>query len=127
MYAWLENFTKYFCVLGSIGIPLYGMRLVAQKKDIKRSFTELFTLNLFTTFISTIIFLVVINVFYESKELYFLILISPLIVFNSINFDWYFQGLQNFKHIAKKVFVSRVIYIVLIIYFINTINDIDNK
>ena len=125
MYAWLENFTKYFCVLGSIGIPLYGVRLVAQKEDIKKSFTELFTLNLFTTFISISIYLIIVNIFYESKELYFLILISPLIVFNSINFDWYFHGLQNFKHIAKKIFFSRIIYLVLIINLVKSINDID--
>ena len=59
-----ESFARYFVLVAAVGIPIYGVREVAKlqknKQALSKLFVEIFLINLITTLLLSIIFLITI-------------------------------------------------------------------
>lgn len=123
-------FSSYFITLAALGIPIYGIREIAKNKSNKNNlnkiFSELFLLNFLSVIIFSLIYLIVIFSFdnlNSSVALYLLIGIN--IIFSFFQIDWLFQGLENYKIITIRSFISKLLAFVLMILFVNNEGDID--
>ena len=123
-----QNIVQYFTILAAMGIPTYGIKLVAQFKiksnDLDKAFSELFIINLCLTVVSSVCYYMIIFFvpYFEGKHLIYAVTGFTLIL-NVINVDWFYQGIQEYGYIAKRSFVVKCIFLVLLIFFVNDQND----
>ena len=109
-----------------MGIALYGQREIAyvQNERKKRSllFFEIFILRFITMIFSIILFYFT---FVQGTEyqLFYKILLIELIA-TILDISWLFQGLENFKKIAIRSLIVKIISIVSIFVFVKTSNDL---
>ena len=123
-----ESYARYFVLVAAFGIPIYGVREVAKlqndKEKLRKLFLEIFTINLITTFILSIIFyfsILFVDKLNQEGELFYW---SLLFFFMQLFvFEWFFIGLKQFKYMALRYFVLRIIFTIAVFVFINSSAD----
>ena len=126
------NFIDYACqfliLLASFGIPYYGVREIAKAgKDIKRIsllISELTFIHVLITLFSITIFSVLI--FFQpaqssDKELIALAAIN--ILANAFGLEWMIHGLEDFKFLARRSFLVKIISLAAIFILIRSSSD----
>ena len=128
-YAAAANNVSYFVLLGSLGIQAYAIRETAKRRDDKKArdklFSEMLVVNAVLTMAAIFIFiacLVLTGLFSSDKLLYFVC--GFAVVINFINVDWYFQGTEEFKLIAIRSFVVKLLGLIAVIVFIHSPVDV---
>ena len=118
----------YFLTTASLGIPIYGVKLIAQAGDdlIKRSrsFWEMFYLNALSTIISSITYYIFISCcdYFDGRRTLFYI-IGCLLLLNIANIDWYYQGIEDYGYITKRSIAIKIISFILMVIFVKNFND----
>ncbi|MBO8441404.1 MAG: polysaccharide biosynthesis C-terminal domain-containing protein [Firmicutes bacterium] len=126
IYTATFNTMQYFIILGDLGIGLYANREIAYHRDnpFDRSkiFWEIELLQLFTTGISFICFLIYI----AWNNEYLTIQLLQLLWLLSYSFDisWYFMALEDFQKTVTKNTVVKVISIILIFILVKSPSDL---
>ena len=123
-----QNIVQYFTMFAALGIPNYGIREIAkvrdQIKDRDKVFSELFFVNASSTTVFVIAYYSFVNLhpfFADNRLLYNICGINVL--FNYINVDWFYQGEEEYKYIAIRSFVIKVLSTISIFIFIRNEND----
>lgn len=123
-----QNVATYFIMFASLGIPQYGVRALARtKKDIKdcnHTFTELFIINLIASVLSSFIYmgLIMMPVFEHSRIMN--VIFASTVVLNIFNIDWVYRAFEQYRYIAIRSFVIKMISLVLLLFFVRKPNDI---
>lgn len=124
-----QNIVTYFTMFASLGIPQYGVRaIVFAKKDVHscdRTFTELFVINTISSLICSALYFGLIfglNLFDDSIKLN--VAFSSLIILNIFNIDWVYRAFEEYKYIAIRSFIIKLISLVLLIVLIRDKSDI---
>ena len=124
-----NNNVSYFVILASLGISAYGIREIAKsssnKEKTDKLFSELFIINSLLTIISLLAFagfLFFVPAFRSNFWLYFIF--GLLIILNVLNVDWLYQGLQQYKFIAIRSSIVKLISLVLLFVFVKKQSDI---
>ncbi len=119
---------SYFTIFSQLGIPVYGLRVVAQLRDDKKSLTkavqELFIINIITTFIAytaLILTIFLIPQLKEEKLLY--IIMSSSIILNTIGMEWLFKGLEEYTYITVRSIIFKIIGLILVFLLIHSKAD----
>ena len=118
----------YFTLASNFGFTTYGQREIArfQNDKEKRSqvFWEIFTIRLIFTLVSLLVLFSIIyfNVFDERYKT-FLLIQTITVLACSVDLTFYYQGMEEFKLMAIRTVVVRVIGLVLIFSFVKTRND----
>lgn len=122
------NIVQYFVIVAGLGIPNYGIREIAKVRIDRESenkvFSELFFLNALSTSICLVTYFSIIirfGYFQRDEDLYFVS--GLLLIFNYINVDWFYQGNEEYKYIAVRNTVVKIISVVLLIIFIKEPRD----
>jgi len=126
--GFVENFTHYFIVLAALGIPIYGVREIAKHKqdDVMRSavFSEIVIIHTITTIILSFVFVslfTTIRQLYEYRQLF---IVSVGIMYVQIfTMEWLFQGMEQFKLIAIRGVLTKVIAVFFIYIFVRNEDD----
>lgn len=128
LYNFSESYARYFALLAALGISVYGVREIAKKQEqpkaLSNTFAELFLINLIATCILSVLYLFTIgytnrlsshaNLFYWSFVFFF---------FQVFVLEWFFTGINQFKYIAVRFFIIRLIFVAAIFVFIKEAND----
>ena len=129
LYADASNNVSYFVMLGSLGIQAYAIREIARRredtKDRDKFFSEMLIINAVMTTFAVICFIVC----YEFTPVFngdrFMYLVCALaIAINFINIDWFFQGTEDFKFIAVRSFIVKLLGLIAIFIFIHKPEDL---
>ena len=126
--AYAQNIASYFVTLGALGLSSYGVREFAKVRecDKKRNklFTELFSLNLISTSIAVIgyILLVCINNGFNG-EWYLYIACGLTVFFNYINIDWLYQGMEEYGYITARSLLVKTCSFLAILLLVKTKQD----
>ncbi len=128
-YTFVDNYTQYFVWVAALGVPIYGVREIAKVRNdlVGRSkvFSELFTIHLlFTVLVLTVYILsfIWLRQLEEYRSLF--ILGTSLLISNVLSIEWLYQGLEEFKYIACRSVVIRLIAILAIFLFVKTSYDV---
>lgn len=123
-----ESFAKYFILLAALGIPIYGVREIAKyakdKTVLSKTFSEIFLLNLFGTFLLALVFLGLIHfvpLLQVEKELFYWAL--GYFVLQVFQLEWFFTGMNEFRFIAIRSFIIRFLFIAAVFIFIRSKAD----
>jgi O-antigen/teichoic acid export membrane protein len=122
------SLTQYFALFAGLGIPIYGIREIAKHKGdqnkLSQAFSELIIIYLVTSIVVSIIYLLIIlnfKYFTADRNLYLLSL--SLILFGFSSIDWLYAGLEEFKLIAVRSVLIKVISVVAVFVYINNATD----
>lgn len=119
---------NYFLLFTNLGIPLYGIREIARIREnrlnLSKTFSEILFLNLITTIIGMIIFIIFIQLKLFGNDINLFQVMSLNIIFTFIGVEWYFQGMENYSYITKRSIIFKIISIILMFIFVNRKEDV---
>lgn len=128
MVASAQNVTQYFVLIAALGIPNYGTREIAKVQDEydkkNKLFSELFFINMISTSICIFAYYILIfssDYFFDNRKLY--VVTGMLVVFNFLNIDWFYQGIEEYKYIATRSAIIKIIMLLLLVIFVHSEND----
>lgn len=128
LYNFSESYARYFALVAALGISVYGVREIAKKQEqpkaLSNTFVELFLINFIATCVLSLVYIFTIvysnklssnaTLFYWSFFFFF---------FQVFVLEWFFTGINQFKYIAVRFFIIRLVFIAAIFIFIKEAND----
>lgn len=128
LYNFSESYARYFALVAALGISVYGVREIAKKQEqpkaLSNTFVELFLINFIATCVLSVVYIFTIvysnklssnaTLFYWSFFFFF---------FQVFVLEWFFTGINQFKYIAVRFFIIRLVFIAAIFIFIKEAND----
>lgn len=121
VYSYTAAIINYFCMAADLGVNLYGIRTIAYSRDNKEKlskvFMEIFLIRVILNMVGAIIAGGYVFIWGGEYKIVFLI---QMIAFLAQMFDlaWFYQGIEEFKNIAIRNIVLKIIYVVCIFMFI---------
>jgi O-antigen/teichoic acid export membrane protein len=125
----IVTFAQYFALIAALGIPVYGIREIAKVRHdpdrLSQTFSELMVIYLASSFVLGSCYLLIIYLipgFAQDRLFYLTASMIVFIGFSTI--DWFYAGIEEFKIIAIRSTVIKVIAIILLFVFVKTPNDL---
>ncbi|WP_076459659.1 flippase [Limosilactobacillus caccae] len=125
--TYTNGWVTFFYLIGQLGISLYGNREIAYKRENKyersKSFFEIVSLQLMTSSVALIAYLMAVFLFSSAFKVYFLLQALWIIAYG-IDISWYFMGLEDFKKTVTRNTIVKLISIALIFILVRNENDL---
>lgn len=124
------SFAQYFVLICSLGIPLYGVKAIARVKNDpiarQKVFSEIFSINVYTTILVSIAYLLIVGNFsFFKNEIYLYLIAFVNVVTAFLCVDWYYMGNENFKVISIRSVFIKLIAVVLLFMLVKEPSDIN--
>lgn len=123
----VQTFISYFTTFAAMGIPNFGIKLIAaNQEDVKgrsQAFSELFAINFFSTIITILLFFLFRPLLLIKVDKTLLMIFSTQILFNIINIDWFYQGIEEYGYIAIRNTFVKFSSLGLMLIFVKTSKD----
>jgi O-antigen/teichoic acid export membrane protein len=124
----VTSFAQYFILIAALGIPVYGIREVAKRRNdqpaLEQFFTEMVMLNVLTSVLFSFVYMVLVYTIPSLRvDQTFYNVAILMIVFSFCNIDWFFSGLERFKFIAGRSLLVKLIGLVLLFVFVRHRTD----
>lgn len=123
-----NSIISIFLMFASLGIPTYGIRLVAKSRnnisELSNNVKQLLLLQIIGIIICYIVF--AICLFFVpmiSAEKMLFVILSINILMNGIGIEWLFSGLEDYGYIAIRNGIFQIISIILIFLLIKKPSD----
>lgn len=123
-----KSMVQYFIMIATLGIPIYGIREIAKRRDdlelLKKTFTQLICLSsLFALFSGIIYFSLIMGIdrFEQSYDIFALFGIN--IFFSVYAIDWFFNGMEAFRKVALRSIVVKVLSLIFLFLVIKSESD----
>lgn len=122
------SFAQYFCLVASLGIPVYGIQQIAAARKnpdtLSRAFSELTAISFVTSGILSVLYLVIIFSFpYFFEDINFFLFGGVIILFNFTAIDWFYSGIEEFKTLAIRSITIKLLSLILLFLFVTTEDD----
>lgn len=129
LYNFANTYAGYFALVAALGIPTYGVRAVAKCRDDKKAlqdlFSEIFTINVISSFFTSIIFVASIFIVGQLQENWLFFLIAGIVVYTKpFSIEWIYQGLENFGFITIRSFIVKLLCVVSLFLFVHDVDDV---
>lgn len=125
--AYTGTIAQYFILLGTLGVGIYGNRTIAysrnNKKELSENFWSIYLLQLSTTLISYILFIIIIFIFANNYKTIFIIQ-GINILAAAVDISWFLMGLEQFKKTVTRNIVIKITALILIFVFIKHPGDL---
>lgn len=125
--AYAQNITSYFIMFASLGLPRYGVREIAKRRDDPKKrnqlFTELLIINAVTTGISVAAFLLFVFGRSAAFDRRLMLCCGLQLFFNFINIDWLYDGLEEYRYFAYRSAIVKVFSLILVFVLVREPND----
>lgn len=119
---------NYFIMVASLGIPTYGIRACAKVRDDKEALSktaqEILIINLVSTVIVTLTFLICIFMvpkFAQDKILYLIEGVN--IVLNMFGANWIYQALEQYDYITARSVFFKFVSMILMFLLVHQQSD----
>ena len=118
----------YFTMFASLGIPSYGIRACAQvrddRKELSRVTQELFIINVITTIVVSIVFVITLFTVPQFKEQQTLLWINGAsLVLNAIGVNWFYSAMEQYSYITIRSIIFKILSIILMFIFVRQQED----
>ena len=126
IYSYTFTIATAFSLFAALGVNVYGQRGIAYCGDNKelrsKTFWELFFIRVITTSVIGVIY-IVFSFNYSDYSIY--LLAQSFIVFGTmLDISWLYQGIEEFKLIAIRNVIIKIITIALIFILVKDANDL---
>lgn len=121
------SIVSYFIIIAALGIPLYGIREIAHVREnqekLNKTFSEIFFINSISSTISIVLYLIIIQLEVFSENRILLYINGITLLFNIVNIDWLYRGLEEYKYITIRSTIIKLISLICIFLFIKNEKD----
>lgn len=120
---------SYVTLFTCLGIPMYAVREVARVRENQNMLSLITTeILLLHAFLAILGYLVVfflcafVPQIHENVKLF--LILSSTIFFTAIGCEWFYQGIEDFKYVAIRGILVKVISVILLFCFVKTKDDL---
>ena len=117
----------YFALFANFGFPIYGIREIAKNRN-NREFLSDVSSGIFT---SSLVFALIVGLIYvgyvvtfQQEYIALYIVLGLSIVLNSFSFEWFYQGLEDYKYITIRSFVIKLLSVIALFFLVRNENDV---
>lgn len=123
-----QNIVAYFVLIASLGLPTYGVKVIASYNDDRvkssKAFSELFVINAISTIICSFIYLMMIlSVDYFYSKIAISLVVGIQLFANIINIDWLYQGYEEYRYITIRSIIVKVLSLIAVFVFVKSQSD----
>lgn len=126
-FGFSSSIITYFVLFANLGFDMYGQRQIAScKNDEERSkvFWEVFILKtIFTSVALAVLYSIIFTVGFGENYNLLILILSLQVITIPFDIQYYFRGEENFKSIAIRTIIMRVVGLICIFVFVKTEND----
>jgi O-antigen/teichoic acid export membrane protein len=113
-----NSIVTYFAIIAGFGLPIYGIKIIAQNKgdslQLRKSLTELMTIKLIITSIMSILYIIIITVVGAFRNNFLIYFLLGIQLFSGIiSCDWFYQGMEKFKYLTKRLLLVKILNLLL--------------
>ena len=124
-----NSIINYIVLFAGLGIPIYGVREIARVRDDSEELTkttiEILSLNLILTLVGYTVVVLFCFTIPEIKENVSLFLVLSLtLLLNAIGCNWFYSGIEEFKFIAVRSLVFRLLSLIILFGLVKTKEDL---
>ena len=124
-----QSIISYISLFTCLGIPMYAIREVAKVRDnpekMTRIIVEILLLHAFLTLLGYMAVAVIcLTVTKVQTDIPLFLLLSATIFFTAIGCEWFYQGIEDFKYVAIRGLLVKLLSVVLLFLFVKTKEDI---
>lgn len=124
-----QSIISYISLFTCLGIPMYAIREVAKVRDnameMTRTTVEILLLHAFLSILGYLAVAVIcMTVAQVQIDIPLFLLLSTTIFFTAIGCEWFYQGIEDFKYVAVRGLIVKVVSVVLLFLLVKTKEDI---
>lgn len=124
-----QSIISYISLFTCLGIPMYAIREVAKVRDNPEKMTritvEILLLHAFLTLLGYMTVAVIcLTVTKVQTDIPLFLLLSATIFFTAIGCEWFYQGIEDFKYVAVRGLLVKLLSVVLLFLLVKTKEDI---
>lgn len=128
-FSFVTTLVEYFVLFAALGKNLFGSREIAKLKDDKQScnrlFNQLFTINIISSTLVSLIFVLSLFFIAQLTEMKHLLLVAGIpLYFSSLDINWFYSGLEKFKLISLRSVFVKFFLLVGLLCLVKTKNDL---
>ena len=129
LFNFSSTYASYFALFAALGVPMYGIREIAKIRDNRQSenkfLSEIISLELITTFLCTIIFVLSVYLIpsLECNKLLFLVAGIALYI-TPLKVEWFFSGHEDFGYITLRSLLIKTLSVIALFVFIHRKEDL---
>lgn len=121
-------FAQYFVLVAAMGIPIFGVREIAKvrhdKNLLSNKVSELLIINIISSALLMIVYIIVIISIGWFKEDFQLYLLGGLIVLTGFStLDWFYNGVEQFHFLSIRSIVIKSLSLIALFLFVKTKGD----
>lgn len=123
-----QNIVTYFVLIASLGLPTYGVKIIAgfsdDRKKSSKAFSELFAINAISTIICSFIYvMMILSVEYFQTKIAISLVVGIQLFANIINIDWLYQGFEEYRYITIRSTIVKLLSLFAVFVFIKEESD----
>lgn len=124
-----QSIISYISLFTCLGIPMYAIREIAKIRDnvieMTRTTVEILLLHAFLSILGYVAVAVIcMTVAQVQTDIPLFLLLSTTIFFTAIGCEWFYQGVEDFKYVAVRGLLVKLISVVLLFLLVKTKEDI---
>lgn len=127
--GFFSSIIGYISLFTGIGIPIYAIREIAKTRDdvaiMSRTAVEILLLHTIMVIIGYV-FVAILCVLISKTliDIPLFLILSISIFFSAIGCEWFYKGIEEFKYIAIRGIIVRVVFVILLFTLVHNKADI---
>lgn len=127
----VNTYSSYFALFAVLGIPLYGIREIAKRRnDLEASeelVSQIISIELLSTLLVSLFYLLSVHLIGQLDENATLFLFAGIALYiTPFKVEWFFSGREEFGYITFRSLLIKTISVFLLFVFVRTKEDILN-
>lgn len=127
--AFAINIVTYFTLIASLGIPNYAVKVLAPVRDhvtlLNKRFSELAVFILASSLFATILYVITSSLIYHSmSDIKIALVLALMVISNVFNYDWLFESVEDYRYLAYRSIVVKLLALILMFLLVKTREDI---
>lgn len=127
IYSYTYSIANYFVLFAMLGLNNYGNRSIASVRDNKerlsKTFFEIYGLQIITTLLMIILYLIYI-IFFNLTNKNIAAIQTGFIISALLDINWLFFGLEQFKLTVTRNIIIKILTVISIFIFVKNSNDL---
>lgn len=124
-----NSIVSYFVLFTSLGIPVYGVRVIARNRDNSNEYSrivqELTIISIITCIIGYIIYFIIVGFFSAfSQDFLLFLIIAPTIFLSDFSYEWFYIGIEDQLYITIRSVFVKFVQVILIFVLIHSQDDL---
>ncbi len=128
-YEYQYAYVTYFCLIATFGFNEYGTKRISSStndpNELNKRFWSIFIAKQFLGILCLIFYIIIIftGLFGNQSNYMSLIIMSLFIIGSMTDLTFLYQGVENFKSIAIRTFIIKIVNLILIFCLVKSPND----